>query len=111
MAKRGWAMVAKWSLIGAVGILLAAGLCSFMGSVVLVDRSGQIVSATIVASDGISQPLHRMPAHIFAAVPNIEGEIAIRCRDGSARRGDYVTPHQNVWITIKSDGGCGKSAT
>lgn len=106
MAKRGWVMMAKWSAIGAVIILLMVGVFSFIGSLVR-----QIVSATIVASDGASQPLHRMPGHIFAAVPNIEGEIATRCRDGSASKGDYVTPHQNVWIKIKSDGGCGKSAT
>jgi hypothetical protein len=110
MAKHRWAMIAKWSAIGAVGILLAAGLCSFMGSVVVVDQDGQIISATIIASDGATQPLYRMPVHIWAAAPRIEGDIAIRCRDGSASRGGYVTPHQTVWIKIKSDGSCGKKA-
>jgi hypothetical protein len=108
---RGWSTQAKWSAIVALGILLAAGLCSFMGSVVVVDEGGQIVSVAIVASNGASQPLHRMPGYMFAAIPRIEGEIATRCRDGSANSGDYVTPHLHVWIKIKSDRGCGKSAT
>jgi hypothetical protein len=110
MGMRRWKPLAKWSAIGAVVILLAVGFCSFMGSIVVVDQGGQIISATIIASDGATQPLHRMPGHIWATVPRIEGDIAIRCRDGSASMGDYVTPHQNVWIKIKSDGSCGKSA-
>ena len=110
MGMRRWKPTAKWSAIVAVGFLLAACVGYLMGSVVLVDQGGQIVSASIVASDGASQPLYRLPGHMFAAIPRIEGEISIRCRDGSARSSGYVTPHLHVWTKIGSDDGCGRIA-
>jgi len=67
-----------------------------MGSVLVADPDGQIASAAIVAGNGARQQMHRIPGGMFAAVPRIEGEIEVSCRDGSTARGGYVTPHMDA---------------
>ena len=95
------AHITFWIAFGAVGILLVTYLVlRFLGSVVVADREGQAVSATIVAGDGTTQPMHRIPGRMFIAIPRIEGEIAIRCRNGSVAHGGYVTPHMDGRLRV-----------
>ena len=93
---------AKWAAIG-IALMLVAGYAAvlIMGLIVVHDPDDRIVQARIVASGGASQPLHELPGHLFVAIPRLEGEIAVRCRDGSASRGGYVTPHISEQATVK----------
>ncbi|HEX7752198.1 MAG TPA: hypothetical protein VF440_07315 [Novosphingobium sp.] len=80
-----------------------------MGSAVVFDRSRNAVSAVIVGGDGATQPLAQLPGHIFYAVPQIEGSIEVRCRDGSRKRSGYVTGHMHTWLHIEPGAGCDES--
>jgi len=95
-----------WIALGAIGAFLAAYLILLLlGSVVIEDREGQIVSATIVGSNGAAQPMHRVPGGLFVAIPRIEGEVVVHCRNGTVGRGGYVTPHMDE--RLKVTGACG----
>lgn len=89
-----------WIALAATAGLLAAYLISLMlGTVVVYDPGGQVVSA-VLFGNGKTQPMHRAPGGFFVAIPHIEGEIAIRCRDGSSGHGGYVTPHIDERFTV-----------
>ena len=93
----------RWIAVGVAGVLLATYLgLRLLGSVVVADPGGQVVSATILAGNGARQPMHRLPGGTFATIPRIEGEIEVRCRNGSASRGGYVTPHMDEQLEVTS---------
>lgn len=98
----------KWIAIGGACVLLVTYLSVvLLGYVIVVDHSGQVVSATIIGSDGVAQqPMYRLPGGRFVAIPRIEGEVAIRCRDGSVGRGGYVTPHMPERLEVEPGKTC-----
>lgn len=90
-----------WIAFAAIGGLLAAYLILLMlGTVIVYDPGNQVVSAAIVGGNGTTQPMHRAPGGFFVAIPRIEGEVGIRCRDGSVDHGGYVTPHMEQRLTV-----------
>ena len=98
----------KWIAIGGTcALLLTYLIIQVLGYVILVDHSGQVVSATIIGSDGATQqPMYRLPGGRFVAIPSIEGDVEIRCRDGSVGRGGYVTPHMPERLEVRSGKTC-----
>ena len=98
----------KWIAIGGVcALLLTYLIIQLLGYVILVDHSGQVVSATIIGSDGATQqPMYRLPGGRFVAIPSIEGDVEIRCRDGSVGLGGYVTPHMPEWLEVERGKTC-----
>lgn len=92
----------------AAGALLLAAYLWIAGSAVVLDRNGQVVSAVVTDTPGRVQRLHRLPGGTFYAIPRWEGEIEIRCRDGSRQRGGYVTPHLHEWIQVRPGPVCGR---
>jgi hypothetical protein len=100
---------ALWIATGAIGILLVGfPILLFLGSVVLDDPADEVAFATIAAGDGTTQPMHRIPGSMFVAIPRIEGDIAIHCRDGSVEHAGYATPHMHV--RVSAQGACGIAA-
>jgi hypothetical protein len=91
---------ARWLAIGAATLLLATCGASVLGSIVLIDEGGQIASMAVVASNGASQQLTRLAGGVFIGIARVEGELAIRCRDGAEHRRGYITPHLNEWSAI-----------
>ena len=98
---------ALWLVIGAVTLWLAICGASVLGSIVLIDEGGQIASMAVVASNGTSQRLTRLPGGVFIGIARVEGELAIRCRDGAEHRREYITPHLNEWSAIPRGEVCG----
>lgn len=64
----------------------------FAGSIVVHDRTGQVVRAAAV-NERQAQGLYRLPGGVFVGVPKLTGEVEITCWDGARRRGLYVTEH------------------
>jgi hypothetical protein len=88
-------------------VLLTAALAAkLVGSVVVLDPDQKAASARLVTSDGRAQPLHRLPGNRFYAVPRLEGTVEVRCRNGEAGLGGYVTPHVATRVSIQPGDGC-----
>ena len=75
------------------------------GSVMVFDDTGDVVEA-VATDDRSEQRLYRLPGGTFYAMPRVEGEIEVRCRDGSKHRAGYVTRHFHTWVRVEVP--CGK---
>ncbi|HYD13933.1 MAG TPA: hypothetical protein VEC11_13875 [Allosphingosinicella sp.] len=95
---------------GGAGLVILVGFfyVSLMGSAVVVDRKGQVLSAAIVTSDGRTQALLDLPGGYFFAIPRIEGTIELRCRDGLRPQWGYVTGHMHTRLDVEPGTGCGR---
>lgn len=81
--------------LAVVGLLLSLlGYCALevTGSVVLIDRSGDVERANATTHNQDGQPLRRLPGGIFVGIPRLNGEgwVEIHCRDGVQRRAGYL---------------------
>jgi hypothetical protein len=63
---------------------------SVIGLVVVFDDTGEVLEAVATNDHSPEQRLYRLPGGTFWAIPQFEGEIEIRCRNGSSVRGGYV---------------------
>jgi hypothetical protein len=96
-----------WGSLGAILIALVAYVAFWvMGSAVVLDRSGQITSAIITTGGGPKQALHALPFGVFYTVPQFEGSIEVRCRDGSHQQYGYVTGHFHTWLRLEVGQSC-----
>jgi hypothetical protein len=88
-----------------VAVVVAAGL-KLAGSVLVLDPERKVEFARVVTSDGRAQSLYSLPGNRFYTVPKLEGEVEVRCRNGSTGRGGYVTPHTEMRLEVKSGPEC-----
>jgi hypothetical protein len=94
-------------LIGTLSLALLGHLyLTFVGSAVVVDETGGVVSAVITDHDGREQPLSRLWDGYFYAIPDLEGTIEIRCRDGSRKSWGYVTGNMHTKIRVVGNRPC-----
>lgn len=100
MISRVSARAFPWTLAGLTVLLVAFVLLSIAGSAVVVDETGGVESAFITTGDGREQRLHRLWPGYFYAIPQLEGTIEVRCRDGTRKSWGYVTGnmHTKVWV-------------
>ena len=97
----------RCAAIVTASILLVGWLIfQILGYAIIIDRTGRLISATIVADDGAKQGFNKLPGNLYFAIPRVEGEIALRCRDGSHEQGGYVTSHMHAWYELKAGSGC-----
>ena len=87
-------------------VLLLWIIALILGTVIVRDKGGDVVAAHVVAH-GRSQALWRLPGGLFVAIPQMEGTVEIRCRDGSTQQQGYVTSHTNTWLVVDGPG-CGR---
>jgi hypothetical protein len=91
--------------------VLGYGYVWFSGSVTVHDDTGS-VTAAVITNGRIEYPLFRLPGGTFFRVmPRFDGEIEVRCRDGSTQRGEYVTHHMSVSVRVTDDAPCRFHAT
>jgi hypothetical protein len=91
--------------------VVACGYVWFHGSVTVHDETGS-VTAAVITNGEIEYPLYRIPGGAFFRVmPRFDGEIEVRCRDGSSHRGEYVTHHQHLSVRVIADAPCRFRAT
>ena len=79
-------------LIAIVAICAAFWIgLTYTGYVIVHDETGLAETARVRNSEW-QQNLTKLPFGYFAAIPDMEGEIEVRCTDGSSVSGGYVTP-------------------
>lgn len=92
----------------AIAILLGlAGLAwlYLAGSARVTDETGEVVTAAIVNGAGETR-LWDLPFGNFYAIPDREGVIEVRCRDGSRAQAGYVTGSLHTSVTVTSARPC-----
>ena len=99
-----WAGALVIMLAGA-GIFVLALYLVFAGYAVVHDETGQVVEAAIVNQAGETR-LRDLPGGLFYAMPDREGVIEVRCRDGSRGRAGYVTAGMHSSVTVTSAHPC-----
>lgn len=96
-------------LIGGSAVtLLTFAYIWVAGSAVVVDETDGVESAFITTNDGREQPLYRLWTGYFYAIPQLEGAIEVRCRDGTRKRWGYVTGYMDTKIRIVGDAPCAR---
>jgi len=95
-------------LIGTLSLALLVHLyLIFVGSAVVVDETGGVISATVTNSDPRQrQALTRLWDGYFYAIPDMEGVIEIRCRDGTIHEQGYVTGNMHTKIRVVGNRPC-----
>lgn len=92
-------------LLGAAALALSAGYLWLAGSAIVIDETGHVESA--VVTDGRSeQPLRRLSNAYFFAIPEIEGTIEVRCRNGARKKMGYVTGHMDTKVKVSGKTPC-----
>ena len=87
------------SALAVVGL----GYVWLAGSVIVHDETGS-VTAAVITNGEIEYRLQRLPGGtFFRVVPRFDGEIEVRCRNGSVHRGGYVTHHTSVSVRVVED--------
>jgi hypothetical protein len=94
--------------IGMAGLGLV-GICyvGVFGSVIVHDETGAVASA-VVTDDHREQALWRLPGGLFFAVPGMEGEVEIRCRNGARARHGDVTSFMHTAVRVTGPVACGR---
>ena len=85
---------------------VACGYVWFYGSVTVHDEIGS-VTAAVITNGELEYPLHRLPGGTFFRVmPRFDGEIEVRCLNGSTARGAYVSHHMHTSVRVNEDAPC-----
>lgn len=71
-------------------ILLVGWLIfQILGYAIIIDRTGRLISATIVASDGAKQGFNKLPGNLYFAIPAWKARL--RFAAGTARMSRAAT--------------------
>ena len=70
-------------------------------------KRGGVVSAVVTNDEG-EQPIPRLWSGYFYAIPDLEGTIEIRCRNGVQKRSGYVTRHWHTTVKVVGETPCAK---
>ena len=95
-----------WLGIGVAILGIASyAYVGFFGSAVVHDETGEVASA-VITNDRREQALMRLPGGLFFAVPDMEGTIEVRCRNGARARAGYVTGHMHTSVRVAGGAPC-----
>ena len=89
-------------------VLGGAAFLQIAGSAVVVDETDGVASAFVVTSDGREQRLTQIWPGYYYAIPQLEGTIEVRCRDGSTREAGYVTGHMHTKVRVVGETPCAR---
>lgn len=93
-------------LIAFVGFSIVIWLtASYTGYVIVRDETGLAQNAR-VKNAVRQQELTDLPFGYFAAIPEVEGEVEVRCSDGSKVSGGYVTAHWKEKVKVTGERTC-----
>lgn len=97
----------KWTFVALCGLALFGWTyVQLKGSVIVRDETGRVESAVIINSVA-EWPLFRLPGGLFFRIPpRADGEIEVRCSDGSSARGGYVTNNTHISVRVVGDAPC-----
>jgi hypothetical protein len=95
-------------LIGAFVIVGGGAFLWLSGSAVVVDETDGVLSAVITNGHSSEQRLHRLWHGYFYAIPNLEGTIEVRCRNGIRKQWGYVTGKMHTKIKVVGNSPCSR---
>ena len=95
-------------IAGIAALLLAFTYIWIAGSAVVVDETGGVESAVIITGGPGEQRLRQLWPGYFYAIPEVEGSIEVRCRDGQRKNLGYVTRHMHTKIRVVGDTPCAR---
>jgi hypothetical protein len=95
-------------IAASVIVPLAFGYVWLVGSAVVIDETGGVSSAVATDGHGTEQRLHRLWNGFFYAIPNVEGTIEVRCRNGVRKQMGYVTVGMHTKIRVMGDAPCSR---
>jgi hypothetical protein len=88
--------------------VLSFGGCAYFtlsGSAVVHDDTGDVESA-MLTSDVLERRLHRLPGGTFYGIPDFDGTIEVRCKDGSKAQAGYVTSGFHTTVRVVGSTPC-----
>jgi len=95
-------------LLGGAALAIAVGYLSLAGSAVVIDETASVSSAVVTNNGGSEQPLRRLWGGYFFAIPELEGTIEIRCRNGGRKQWGYVTGNVHTKIKVVGQTPCAR---
>ena len=78
---------------------------SYTGYVIVRDETGLAKTVRVINGEW-RQDLVNLPFGYFVVIPEVEGEVVVRCSDGSTVRGGYVTSHWKERVKVTGKGTC-----
>ena len=96
LSPRGCALLS----VAVVAVPLALGYVWLAGSAVVIDETQSVASAVVTNNAGTEQRLYRLWGGYFYTIPDVEGTIELRCRDGSRKQWGYVTGHMHTKLRV-----------
>lgn len=78
---------------------------SYTGYVIVRDETGLAQNARVKNSVR-QQELTDLTFGYFAAIPEVEGEVEVRCSDGSTVSGSYVAKHWKEKVKVTGERMC-----
>jgi hypothetical protein len=97
---------AAW--VGIVVTVFGFGGCAYItvsGLAVVHDDTGEVASA-VITNDHEERSLWRLPGGTFFGFPSFDGQIEVRCNDGSKARGGYVTAGLHTSVRVVGSTPC-----
>ena len=91
-----------------MAFLLGVTGCAYVGvsgSVIVHDRTGDVTSA-VLTNDDSERSLRRLPGGTFFGIPDFDGGVEVRCRNGSKAQGGYVTSGLHTSVTVVGSKPC-----
>lgn len=78
---------------------------TYTGYVLVRDETGLAQTAQVTNGEWQQRLVH-LPFGYFAVIPEVEGEVVVRCSDGSTVSGGYVTSHWKERVKVTGNGTC-----
>ena len=91
----------------AVAVLGVFG-CAYVGvsgTAIVRDDTGEAASA-VITNDIVQRPLVRLPRGTFVGIPEFDGVVEVRCRDGSRAQAGYVTGGLHTRVRVVGSRPC-----
>lgn len=94
MRRKAWfgVALAAFSFVGCAYLTLS-------GSAIVHDETGEVASA-VLRNDQWERTLHPLPGGTFFGIPDFDGVIEVRCRDGSKAQAGYVTSGLHTSVRV-----------
>lgn len=90
---------------GLPALMVSCAYVGVSGSVIVHDRTGDVASA-VLTNDHVERPLRRLPGGTFVGIPDFDGVVEVRCRDGSKDRSGYVTGGLHTSVRVVGSAPC-----
>jgi FlaG/FlaF family flagellin (archaellin) len=90
----------KAGLVAAFIILSAWAYVWLAGSVIVVDETQGVQTVVLTTNGGPDQNLYKIWSGFFFAIPQHDGAIEVRCRNGILKTWDYFSANMHTTLKV-----------